>query len=96
MDVCPLAQGRLSQNVPQWHYDYFGLKLIKKQPMKRDIGPSPLSPQKQEISLSVKGALLASGVGRRPLPPETDNLGWRSLYTHLVTFKIYFPKPKLC
>lgn len=38
------AQGELSQNSPQWHLDYFGLKLLDKRPVHEGHTDPPLSP----------------------------------------------------
>lgn len=46
------AQGRLAQNVPQWHTDYFKLKLPNKEPMQEGQFDPPLCSLKQEIDLS--------------------------------------------
>lgn len=50
------AQDRpLQNNIPQWHIDYFELKLLDKQPVPEGH-LAPLSPWMQEINLPVKGA----------------------------------------
>lgn len=38
------AQGRLPQNLPPWHIDYFKLKLLEKQPVQERQFDLPLSP----------------------------------------------------
>lgn len=40
------------QNMPFWYIGYFELKLLKKQLVQERLSDPPLSPRKQEISLS--------------------------------------------
>ena len=41
---CVRAKGRLPQHIPQWHRDYFELKLLEKQLVKKDIQKTPWPP----------------------------------------------------
>lgn len=50
------AQGRLTQDVPQWHTDYSELKLFKNLSMQAENPYTP-SPLEAEITLHVTGAL---------------------------------------
>ena len=44
------AQGRLPQNISQWHIDYFEFSCLKIQPVQEGQVDSPLSPWMQEIN----------------------------------------------
>ena len=70
------AQGRPPPNVPEWHVEYFELKLLKKWAMREGHSDLPfcLPESRKEIS-HLKGALPSSGTKRTPLLPEIGN--WR-------------------
>ena len=51
------AQGRLPQNGPQWHIDYFELKLLKKWLMQEGHSDPPFClPENRKYVSCVKGA----------------------------------------
>ena len=86
------ALGRPPQNVPQWHIDYFELKLLKKQPMQGGCSHSPFClPESRKYISHVKSAPPASGSRRTPLSPETGNSGqesYRNKYYYI--FKLLY------
>lgn len=45
------AQGKLTQNTPQWHVDYLQPKSPEEQQKHEERSGSPIFPQKQEIHL---------------------------------------------
>ena len=66
------AQGRLPQNMLQWHIKYFELKLLEKQLVekkkilkenktKQNHSDPPLSPWKREINLPCRDILSTAG-----------------------------------
>lgn len=47
--------GWATHKMPQWHIDYFALKLFKKQPTQERHSDPPLSPWNQEINCPLEG-----------------------------------------
>jgi len=89
------AQVRLPQNVPQWHFAYFKLKLLKL-PTQEGQRDSPFCLPEGRKSIShVQDACPASGGKRTPLWPQTGNSGQEMFMNH-VTSLICYPKPKHC
>lgn len=72
------GRARPAPNVPPGHVPYFELKLIKKQPCKKDTDPPLcLSRGRRWLSLG-KDALPAPGGSRTPLSPQMWNGGWEA------------------
>ena len=92
------AQGRLPQNTPQWHIDYFTLMLLKKRPMQEGHSDPPLClpESRKQISL-VQGALSLPGGRKTSLSSKIGNSGPISLYKQTFNFRINLPpKHKIC
>ena len=92
------TQGRPPPKMPQWHIDYFEVKLLKKELIQEGHSDPPLClPENRELISHVKGSLPGSGSRRTPLSPEAGNLELRSPYKQtLLLLSLTPPKPKLC
>ena len=60
----------MPQNMPQWHIDYFELKLLQKQPGQEGHFDPPVSLKAGNKISHVKGAPPASMGRRTPISPE--------------------------
>lgn len=66
------VQGRLSQNVPRWHVDYFELKTNKSQQTQEELFTSPWATlKKKKANLD-----LGPAQGREMLPGKTFYNHW--------------------
>ena len=77
--VCVIKSRFGAQTMPQWHIDYFEIKLLKKWLIQEGQFHPSLFPCKAGNFSHVRGELCAPECERTPLSPETGNLGLRSL-----------------